>query len=212
MPPSSESQFLEIHPQDPQPRLIARAARVFEQGGVVVYPTDSSYAIGCRIGEKAALDRIRLIRRLDERHNFTLVCRDLSEIATYARVDNQAYRQLKSLTPGPYTFIFPGTKQVPRRLLHPKRRSIGIRVPDAPIIRALLAALEQPLLSTTLILPGDEEPMDDVYDIRESIGHCVDLIIGGGSCGNQLTTVIDMTQDPPAVTRDGLGETSLFDA
>lgn len=204
------TQVLEIHPKNPQQRLIARAVQVFEAGGVVVYPTDSSYALGCRIGEKSALDRIRMIRRVDDKHNFTLVCRDLSEIATYARLDNQAYRQLRALTPGPYTFIFEATKQVPRRLLHPKRRAIGIRLPDAPIIRALLAEFDQPLLSTTLILPGDEQPLNDVYEIRESIGHCVDLIIDGGSCGNQPTTVVDMIQDPPAIIRQGRGDASMF--
>jgi tRNA threonylcarbamoyl adenosine modification protein (Sua5/YciO/YrdC/YwlC family) len=203
-------QFLAIHPQDPQARLIQRAAAVFASGGVVVYPTDSSYALGCQLGDKAALDRIRLIRRVDDKHHFTLVCRDLSEIATYARLDNQGYRQLKSLTPGPYTFIFQATKQVPRRLLHPKRRAIGIRVPGTPITQALLAELDQPILSTTLILPGDEEPMDDVLEMRETIGHCVELIIDGGPCGNQPTTVVDMTQDPPVVVREGKGDTTVF--
>ncbi|MBK1707023.1 L-threonylcarbamoyladenylate synthase [Halochromatium glycolicum] len=207
---ASTPHFLEIHPKDPQPRLIARAASVFESGGVVVYPTDSSYALGCQLGEKSALDRIRMIRRVDDKHNFTLVCRDLSEIATYARLDNQAYRQLKSLTPGPYTFIFQATKQVPRRLLHPKRRAIGIRVPGTPITQALLAELDQPILSTTLIMPGDEEPMDDVLEIRETIGHCVDLVIDGGPCGQMPTTVVDMTQEPPAVVREGKGDTSVF--
>lgn len=204
------TQVLEIHPKNPQPRLIGRAVQVFEAGGVVVYPTDSSYALGCRIGEKTALDRIRMIRRVDDKHNFTLVCRDLSEIATYARIDNQAYRQLKSLTPGPYTFIFEATKQVPRRLLHPRRRAIGIRLPDAPIIRALLEQFDHPLLSTTLIMPGDDRPLDDIYDIRETVGHCVDLIIDGGSCGNEPTTVVDMTQDPPVVVRHGKGDTAVF--
>jgi tRNA threonylcarbamoyl adenosine modification protein (Sua5/YciO/YrdC/YwlC family) len=205
------AQFLEIHPRDPQPRLIARAAEALRAGGVIVYPTDSSYALGCRIGEKPALDRIRMIRRVGDKHNFTLVCRDLSEIATYARVDNQAYRLLKSLTPGPYTFIFEATKQVPRRLLHPKRRAIGIRVPDTPISRALLAELDEPILSTTLILPGDELPLNDTYEIREAIGHCVDLIIDGGSCGTEPTTVVDLTRDPPEVVRRGKGDASLFD-
>jgi tRNA threonylcarbamoyl adenosine modification protein (Sua5/YciO/YrdC/YwlC family) len=205
------AQFLEIHPSDPQPRLIGRAAEALRAGGVIVYPTDSSYALGCRIGEKPALDRIRLIRRVGDKHNFTLVCRDLSEIATYARVDNQAYRLLKSLTPGPYTFIFEATKQVPRRLLHPKRRAIGIRVPDAPISRALLTELDEPILSTTLIMPGDELPLNDTYEIRETIGHCVDLIIDGGSCGTETTTVVDLTRDPPEVIRRGKGDTSLFD-
>jgi tRNA threonylcarbamoyl adenosine modification protein (Sua5/YciO/YrdC/YwlC family) len=202
--------FIAIHPDNPQPRLIARAAEVLRSGGVVVYPTDSSYALGCQLGEKTALDRIRMIRRVDDKHNFTLVCRDLSEISTYARIDNQAYRQLKSLTPGPYTFIFHATKQVPRRLLHPKRRAIGIRVPEAPIVRALLAELDQPILSTTLILPGDDLPLDDSYEIRETIGQCVDLIIDGGHCGTAPTTVVDMTQEPPVVVRAGKGDLSPF--
>jgi tRNA threonylcarbamoyl adenosine modification protein (Sua5/YciO/YrdC/YwlC family) len=202
--------FIEIHPRNPQPRLIARAASVLREGGVIVYPTDSCYALGCAIGDKAALDRIRQIRRVDDKHNFTLVCRDLSEIATYARIDNSAYRLLKSLTPGPYTFIYPATKQVPRRLLHPKRRAIGIRVPDTPIVRDLLAELDEPILSTTLILPGDEQPLVDTDEIRERIGH-VDLIIDGGSCGTEPTTVVDMTREPPLVARSGKGDTSLFD-
>jgi tRNA threonylcarbamoyl adenosine modification protein (Sua5/YciO/YrdC/YwlC family) len=204
--------FIEIHPKNPQSRFIARAADAFREGGVVVYPTDSCYALGCRIGEKAALDRIRMIRRVDDKHNFTLVCRDLSEIATYARIDNTAYRLLKSLTPGPYTFIVTATKQVPRRLLHPKRRAIGIRVPDTPIVRDLLAELDQPILSTTLILPGDDEPLTDMYDIRGKMNHCVDLIIDGGHCGVEPTTVVDMTSEPPAVLRRGRGDSSLFDA
>jgi tRNA threonylcarbamoyl adenosine modification protein (Sua5/YciO/YrdC/YwlC family) len=206
------AELIEIHPRNPQPRLIARAADVVRAGGVIVYPTDSCYALGCRIGEKAALDRIRMIRRVDDKHHFTLVCRDLSEIATYARVDNIAYRLLKSLTPGPYTFIVQGTKQVPRRLMHPKRRAIGIRVPDTPIVRDLLAELDQPILSSTLILPGDERPLDDMYDIREHMAHCVDLIIDGGACGVEPTTVVDMTAEPPQVLRRGRGDTSLFDA
>jgi len=203
--------FIQIHPKNPQPRLIARAADVLRDGGVIVYPTDSSYALGCRIGEKAALDRIRLIRRVDDKHHFTLVCRDLSEIAGYARIDNAAYRLLKSLTPGPYTFIVQATKQVPRRLLHPKRRAIGIRVPDTPIVRDLLADLDQPILSTTLILPGDEQPLEDMYEIRDRMDHCVDLIIDGGPCGILPTTVVDMTAEPPEVLRHGRGDATLFE-
>lgn len=203
--------YLEIHPRDPQRRLISRAAEVLRGGGVIVYPTDSCYALGCRIGEKSALDRIRMIRRVDDKHHFTLVCRDLSEIATYARVDNVVYRLLKALTPGPYTFIVQATKQVPRRLLHPKRRAIGIRVPDTPIVRDLLVALDQPILSTTLILPGDEEPLADMQDIRDHMDHCVDLIIDGGACGTEPTTVVDMTSEPPTVLRHGRGDTALFD-
>jgi tRNA threonylcarbamoyl adenosine modification protein (Sua5/YciO/YrdC/YwlC family) len=205
------AQYFEIHPENPQPRLINQAVDIITSGGVIVYPTDSSYALGCQIGEKAALDRIRMIRRLDDKHNFTLVCSDLSEIAAYARIDNQGYRLLKSLTPGPYTFIYQATKQVPRRLLHPKRRAIGIRVPDTPICRALLSELGQPILSTTLILPGDPAPLNDTYEISDAIGHCVDLIIDGGPCGTDPTSVIDMTQDPPAVVRAGKGDITLFE-
>lgn len=199
------AQFFELHPDNPQPRLVERAAEIFRDGGVVIYPTDTSYALGCHIGDKAAMERIRRIRRLDDKHNFTLVCRDLSEIASYARIDNQDYRLLKSLTPGPYTFIYQATKQVPRRLLHPKRKAIGIRVPDTPICRALLGALDEPILSTTLIMPGDGDPLTDTYDMRELLGHCVDLIIDGGFCGTEPTTVVDMTGDTPEILRAGKG-------
>jgi len=204
------AQYLQIHPETPQPRLIARAAEAVRNGGVMIYPTDSCYALGCQIGDKAAMERIRFIRRLDDKHPLTLVCRDLSDIATYARIDNQAYRLLKSVTPGPYTFIYQATKQVPRRLLHPKRRAIGIRVPDTPICRALLGALAQPILSTTLILPGDDAPLEDTYEMRETLGHCVDLIIDGGFCGNQPTTVLDMTGEQPVLVRHGKGDLAPF--
>ncbi len=199
------AQFFELHPDNPQPRLVERAAEIVRQGGVVIYPTDTCYALGCHIGDKAAMERIRRIRRLDDKHNFTLVCRDLSEIATYARIDNQDYRLLKSLTPGPYTFVYQATKQVPRRLLHPKRKAIGIRVPDTPICRALLGAINEPMLSTTLILPEDTEPLTDPYEMRELLGHCVDLIIDGGFCGTEPTTVVNMTGEMPEILRAGLG-------
>jgi tRNA threonylcarbamoyl adenosine modification protein (Sua5/YciO/YrdC/YwlC family) len=205
------AQFFQIHPDNPQPRLIRRAVEILLGGGVIAYPTDSSYALGCQIGAKEAMERIRRIRNLDDKHNFTLVCRDLSEITTYARIDNQAFRLLKTLTPGPYTFIHQGTKQVPRRLMHPKRKSIGIRVPDNEITRALLAEIDEPILSTTLILPGDDIPLTDPYEMREILDHQVDLVIDGGFCGLEPTTVVDMTQDPPAVLRAGKGDTSLFE-
>jgi len=205
------AQFFEIHPQDPQPRLIRRSVEILLEGGVIIYPTDSSYALGCRIGEKSAMERIRSIRALEDKHNFTLVCRDLSEITTYARIDNRAFRLLKGLTPGPYTFICQATKQVPRRLLHPKRKTIGIRVPDNVICLALLAALDQPILSTTLILPQDEMPLTDPYEMRELLGPQVDLVIDGGFCGLEPTTVVDMTQEPPLVSRLGKGDPSLFE-
>ncbi len=205
------AQFFQIHPDNPQRRLIRRVVEILLEGGVIVYPTDSSYALGCQIGEKSAMERIRRIRQLDEKHPFTLVCRDLSEIATYAKVDNQAFRLLKALTPGPYTFIHEATKQVPRRLLHPRRKAIGLRVPDHAICRALLTELDQPILSTTLILPKREEPLTDPAEMRELLDKQVDLIIDGGFCGFEPTTVIDMTQEPPAVLRRGKGNASLFE-
>ncbi len=204
------SQFFQIHPETPQPRLVYQAVGLLREGAAIVYPTDSAYALGCRIGEKKALDRIRDIRRLGPDHNFTLMCRDLSEIGTYARVDNVAYRLLKSLTPGPYTFILPATREVPRRLQHPKRKSIGIRVPEHPIAQALLEELGEPLMSSTLILPGEEMPMVDPYDIRERLEGQVELIIDGGVCGVEPTTVVDLQGQAPRVLREGKGDTAPF--
>ncbi len=205
------SQYFQIHPDNPQARLIQRAVDILRAGGVVVYPTDSSYALGCMVGEKAPMERIRRIRRLDEKHNFTLVCRDLSEIATYAKVDNTAYRLLKAHTPGAYTFIFKATHEVPRRLQHPKRKTIGIRVPDNNIAQALLEALGEPLASSTLILPGEELPMVDPEDMRERLQHDVDLVIDGGGCGVEATTVVDMSDGAPAVQRRGRGDPAPFE-
>jgi len=204
------AQFFQIHPQNPQVRLVRRTVEILLGGGVIVYPTDSSYALGCQIGEKSAMERIRRIRRVDDKHLFTLVCRDLSELATYAQIDNSAFRLLKALTPGPYTFIHAATKQVPRRLLHPKRKAIGIRVPDNEICRALLAELDQPILSTTLILPGEEHPMTDPEEMREALDKHVDAVVDGGFCGLDPTTVVDMTAEPPQVVRVGKGDPSLF--
>ena len=197
--------YLEIHPVNPQQRLIRQAVEIIRDGGVIVYPTDSSYALGCHLGDKTAMERLRRIRRVDDKHNLTLVCRDLSEIATYAKISNSDYRMLKSLTPGPYTFILTGTHEVPRRLMHPKRRSIGIRVVDHPIVRALLDELGQPLMSCTLILPGADLPVTDVDDSRERLEKKVDLIIDGGHCGMEPTTVIDLTGDVPVLMREGKG-------
>jgi tRNA threonylcarbamoyl adenosine modification protein (Sua5/YciO/YrdC/YwlC family) len=204
------AQFFQIHPENPQVRLVRRAVEILLGGGVIVYPTDSSYAFGCQLGAKDAMERIRRIRRLDDKHNFTLVCRDLSEITTYAKIDNQAFRLLKALTPGPYTFIHEATKQVPRRLLHPRRKAIGIRVPDNVICRALLAELDQPILSTTLILPDDDRPLTDPEEMRERLDKLIDLVIDGGFCGLEPTTVVDMTADPPVVMRVGKGDATLF--
>jgi tRNA threonylcarbamoyl adenosine modification protein (Sua5/YciO/YrdC/YwlC family) len=199
------SQFLAVHPTHPQRRFMALAAEVVRTGGVLVYPTDSTYALGCRIGEKSAVQRIRAIRRLADRHHFTLVCRDLSELATYARVDNSSYRILKHYTPGPFTFLLPATRDVPRRLLHPKRRTIGLRVPDHTIAQALLAEVGEPLMSTSLILPGADRPLTDPVEIREKLEHLVELVIDGGQGGRIATTVVDLTDVPARVTRPGLG-------
>ena len=204
------SQFFQIHPETPQKRLINQAVDILLKGGVIVYPTDSAYAIGCHLGDKQAADRIKRIRRLDDKHNFTLMCRDLSDIGVFAKVDNTQYRLLKNFTPGAYTFILDATSEVPRRLLHPKRKTIGMRVPDNAIVQALLAELGEPIMSSTLILPGDEDPMTDPYDIRETLEHDLDLIIDGGFCGLEATTVVNMTGDAPEVTRVGKGDPEPF--
>lgn len=205
------SQFFQIHPDNPQARLIRQAVDIIRAGGVVVYPTDSAYALGCHIGDKAALDRIRRIRKLDDKHNFTLVCRDLSEIATYAKVNNTVYRQLKHATPGPYTFILKATSEVPKRLMHAKRKTIGLRVPDNNIASALLEDLGEPLMSVTLIMPGEELPLIDPYDIREVLEHEVDLVIDGGYCGMEATTVVDLVDDTPLILRAGKGDPGPFE-
>jgi tRNA threonylcarbamoyl adenosine modification protein (Sua5/YciO/YrdC/YwlC family) len=204
------SQFFAIHPETPQLRLVRQAVDIIRRGGVVVYPTDSAYALGCHIGDKKALDRIRQIRRLDKNHNFTLVCRDLSELATYAKVDNQLYRSIKAHTPGPYTFILEATAEVPRRVMHPKRKTIGLRVPDNAIALALLEELNEPIMSTTLHMPGDEYPLTDPYDIRDLLERQVDLIIDGGYCGMESTTVVDMSGDDVVVLREGMGAPDDF--
>ena len=205
------SKFFQIHVENPQQRLIDQAVDIIKAGGVIVYPTDSGYALGCHIGDKTAMERIRAIRKVDAKHNFTLVCRDLSEIATYARVENDAYRLIKSLTPGPYTFILKATKEVPKRLQNPKRKTIGLRVPDNLIAQALLERLGEPLMSSTLILPGDDIPLTDPYDIRDTLEHALDLIIDGGYCGFEPTTVVDLTEDVPVVAREGLGPTDMLE-
>jgi tRNA threonylcarbamoyl adenosine modification protein (Sua5/YciO/YrdC/YwlC family) len=204
------SQYFTIHPDNPQPRLIRTAVEIIRQGGVIVYPTDSCYALGCHIGDKAAMERIRNIRRLDEQHNFTLVCRDLSELAQYARVDNVQYRMLKANTPGSYTFVLQATREVPRRLQHAKRSTIGIRVPEHAVALALLEELNEPLLSSTLLLPGDETPPTSASEIRDRLEHLVDLILDGGFCGMEPTTVIDLTHDVPKLVRAGKGDLAPF--
>jgi tRNA threonylcarbamoyl adenosine modification protein (Sua5/YciO/YrdC/YwlC family) len=204
------SQFFQIHPDNPQHRLILQAVEIINHGGVIVYPTDSAYALGCRIGDKRALERICRIRKLADKHRFTLVCRDLSELSVYARVNNTAYRLLKKFTPGPYTYILTASSEVPRRLMHPKRRTIGLRVPDHQITRNLLEALGAPLMSTTLILPDDMFPMSDPWEMRHVLEHDVELIIDGGYCGIEATTVVRLTEDEPEVQRVGLGDPVPF--
>jgi tRNA threonylcarbamoyl adenosine modification protein (Sua5/YciO/YrdC/YwlC family) len=204
--------LISIHPQNPQPRLVRQAIAAIRDGSVVVYPTDSSYALGCLIGDKEAMERIRRIRDVDvKQHNFTLVCRDLSEIAKYARVDNSQYRTLKAFTPGPYTFLLEATREVPKRLQNPKRRTIGIRVPDNAIVSMLLAELGEPIMSSTLLLPGDHAPMTDALEIRERLQHDVDLVIDGGPGGVLPSSVVDLTGEAPVVVRRGKGDVSAFE-
>lgn len=204
------AQFFSVHPENPQQRLIDQAVEILHRGGLIVYPTDSAYALGCHIGDKMALDRIRALRQLDKHHNFTLMCRDLSELATYARVTNADFRLLKAHTPGPYTFILNATSEVPRRLMHPKRRTIGMRVPNNRIALALLERLGEPLMTSSLIMPGETLPLTDPYDIRDSLEHQVELVIDGGFCGLEPTTVVDLTEEVPRVTRVGCGPVEEF--
>ena len=203
------AQFFAIHPDNPQERLIKQAADIVRGGGVVAYPTDSCYALGCQLGDKAAMERILNIRQIDQKHHLTLMCADLSELGTYAKVDNSQFRLLKATTPGSYTFILQASKEVPARTLHPKRKTIGLRVPDNPIALALLAELGEPLLSCTLMLPEDDEPLTDPYEIRDRLEHSVDAIIDGGWCGTEPTTVIDMT-DGIELVRQGKGDLAPF--
>ena len=204
------SQFFQIHPDNPQSRLIRQAVELIRAGEVIAYPTDSSYALGCQIGDKFAMERIQRIRRTDKNHDFTLVCKDLSEIATYARVDNIQYRLLKAATPGPFTFILRATHELPRRLMNPKRKTIGIRVPDHAIVRALLDELEEPLMSSTLILPGEDLPLNDPEFIRNRLEHEIGLVIDGGACSHEPTTVIDLVGEEPQVLRQGKGDATPF--
>jgi tRNA threonylcarbamoyl adenosine modification protein (Sua5/YciO/YrdC/YwlC family) len=202
------ARLVEIHPTDPQQRMVAEVVAAIRNGGLVAYPTDSSFAFGCHIGDKRAMDRIRRIRQTDKNHNFTLVCKDLSEISLFAKVENWAYRLIKSLTPGPYTFILQATREVPKRLQHPKRRTIGLRVPDHAIAQAMLQSLGEPIMSSTLSLPGDDVPLTDVHEIEERIGNDVDVIVDGGPTGIEPTTVIDLSEGNIKILRKGLGDVS----
>ncbi len=201
---------LELHPTTPQARLLRQAADCLADGGVIAYPTDSCYALGCAIGAKEAMERIQRIRQTGKRHYFTVICRDLSEIARFARVDNWQYRLLKAFTPGPYTFVLQATREVPRRLLEMRRRTVGIRVPDHPVVRALLAEFAEPVMSTTLMLPGDDVPMTDGREIEERIGHAVDLVLDAGNCGMEPSTIVDLSGDAPKLLRAGKGDPRPF--
>ncbi|MYM38334.1 L-threonylcarbamoyladenylate synthase [Duganella qianjiadongensis] len=204
------SQFFQVHPVNPQPRLIKQAAQIVHDGGIVAVPTDSCYALVCHLDDKAAVERLRRIRGVDEKHHLTLLCRDLSEIGVYARVDNQQFRLLKAATPGPFTFILEATKCVPRRLSHPSRKTIGLRVPEDAIVHALLEVLQQPLLGTTLIMPGEADALNDADTIVERLGKQVDLVIDGGACSMEPTTVIDLTGAQAELVRQGRGDASMF--
>lgn len=201
---------LYIHPDNPQLRLVRRVAEVLHDGGLIAFPTDSAYALGCQLGDKAAVERIRRIRDLDKHHNFTLICRDLSELGSYAKVDNQVFRRLKANTPGPYTFILDATSEVPRRLVHPRRKTIGLRVPEHRILQALLAELGEPLMSVTLILPGAEEPLADPDDIHDRLERQIELLVDGGYCAMEPTTVIDLSGAVPELLRRGAGDPAPF--
>ena len=206
------SELLELHPKSPQVRLIQRAVDAMRAGGVIVYPTDSCYALGCALGEKAAMAQIARIRETDKHHHFTLVCRDLSEIARYARIENWQYRLLKATTPGPYTFLLEATREVPRRLMNPKRRTIGIRIPDHPVPLLLLEELGEPLMSSTLLLPGDSYPMSDAKEIYARLKHQVDVVLDGGNCGLEPTTVVDLSGPAPVIVRIGKGDVARLGA
>ena len=204
------SQFFSIHVVNPQLRLIRQAVQIIREGKLVVLPTDSCYALGCHVGDKAAMERIRTIRDVDERHNFSLLCRDLGEAAAYARIDDRQFRLIKASTPGSYTFILQATREVPRRLLHERRKTIGIRLPGHSVVRALLAELGEPLLSSSLILPGEAQPMTDTDEIRARLEHSVDLVIESGACGVVPSTVVDLTGQSPVITREGVGKLELL--
>ncbi len=200
------ARYLDVHPVDPQPRSVLQTVEVLREGGLVAYPTDSGYALGAMMGNQGAKERIRDIRRLDDKHHYTLVCRDFAQLGQLVHVDNHVFRAVKSATPGPYTFILPATHEVPRRLLHPKKRTVGVRIPEHAVVRALLAELGEPLLSSTLIMPGETDPMTDGWQVKEALDHVVDVVVDSGECGDEPTTVVDFTSDPAGeVTRHGAG-------
>jgi tRNA threonylcarbamoyl adenosine modification protein (Sua5/YciO/YrdC/YwlC family) len=205
------ARYYDVHPVDPQPRSINQAVQILRDGGVVAYPTDSCFALGCALGNAEGKERMLRIRQLDDRHHFTLVCRDFAQMAHLVHLDNRVFRAVKAATPGQYTFILPATKEVPRRVLHPKKKTVGVRIPDHPVVRALLEELGEPLLSTTLLLPGDEEPMTQGWEIKERLDHQVDAVIDSGECGLEPTTVVDFSAGYPEVVRRGAGDPAPFE-
>lgn len=204
------AKYFDVHPVDPQPRAIAQAVQILRDGGLVAYPTDSCFALGCSLDNQVGKDRILRIRGLDERHHFTLVCADFAQLGQFAQLDNAVFRAVKSHTPGPYTFILPATRQVPRRLLHPRKRTVGVRIPDHPVVRGLLRAMGEPILSSTLLLPGDDEPMTDGWQIKDRLDHVIDAVIDSGECGLEPTTVVDFSEGYPEIARVGAGDPADF--
>ncbi|KHL03835.1 L-threonylcarbamoyladenylate synthase [Sinomonas humi] len=205
------ARYFDVHPVDPQPRLIGQIVRILQDGGLVAYPTDSCYALGAQMGNRQALDRIRQIRRLDDKHHFTLVCRDFAQLGQLVNIDNDVFRAIKGVTPGPYTFILPATREVPRRMLHPKKKTVGVRIPDNNVVRALVAELGEPILSSTLLLPGDEDPLIDGWDIKDRLDNVLDAVVDAGDCGTEPTTVIDFSGGYAEVARQGAGDASRFE-
>ncbi|MEH0846376.1 L-threonylcarbamoyladenylate synthase [Micromonospora sp. CPCC 205711] len=203
--------YLDVHPENPQPRTISRVVDLLRSDGLIAYPTDSCFALGCRMGNRDGLDRIREIRHLDSRHHFTLVCRDFAQLGQLVQINNALFRSIKAATPGSYTFILPATKEVPRRLLHPKKKTVGVRIPDHAVAQALLAELGEPLVSSTLLLPGEEEPMTQGWEIKERLDHQLDAVIDSGECGTVPTTVVDFSSDEPEIVRRGAGDPSRFE-
>ena len=205
------ARYFDVHPENPQPRAIGQAVAIIRDGGLVAYPTDSCYALGCQIGDRAGLDRIRTIRQLDDSHHFTLVCSDFAQLGQLVQLDNAVFRAVKAATPGQYTFILPATKEVPRRLLHPKKRTVGVRIPEHVVTHALLAELGEPLVSSTLLLPGEDEPMTQGWEIKDTLDQVLDAVIDSGDCGETPTTVVDFSSGDPQITRLGAGDPSRFE-